>query len=166
MSKKVMLIAGVSAALVLILMGTGFFLIWKKVSTFPPAAAEQAKQEEGVQGEGQGKEEEAEEEEEKEPGPIVPLESFIVNLADEGGQRYLRITMQMELSDKKLEKEIEKRLPKIRDSVLMILPNKKSDDIRTGEGKEQVREEIIAAINESLITGTVDNLYFTEFVIQ
>lgn len=159
MSKKMMLIAGVSAALVLVLMGTGFFLIWKKVSSFPPVATEQVKEEEGAQGEGEGKEA-------KEPGPMVPLESFIVNLADEGGQRYLRVTMQMELSDKNLEKEIEKRLPKIRDSILMILPNKKSDEIRTSDGKAKVRDEIIAAINESLTTGTVDNLYFTEFVIQ
>lgn len=165
MSKKVMLIAGVSAALVLILMGTGFFLIWKKVSALPPAAAEQAKQEEGAQGKAEG-EGEVEDEEAKEPGPIVPLESFIVNLADEGGQRYLRITMQIELSDKDLQEEVEKRLPKIRDSILMILPGKKSEDIRSSEGKTKVRDELIAAINESLTTGTVEGLYFTEFVIQ
>jgi flagellar protein FliL len=165
MSKKVMLIAGVSGALVLILMGTGFFLLWKKVSTLPPAAAELAKQEAEAQAQAEG-EKEGEDEEAKEPGPIVPLEPFIVNLADEGGGRYLRVSMQLELSDKELEKEMEKLLPKIRDSILMILPSKKSEDIRTSEGKSKVRDEIIVAINGSLTTGTVENLYFTEFVIQ
>jgi flagellar FliL protein len=152
-NKLVLILIGVMFVLILG-MGGGMFMMWSKLSvisahTVVPETdknAEKAKPEQA--------------------GKVVALDTFIVNLADEGGQRYLRISMQLELSDKELEKEVEKRLPKIRHSIHMILPSKKSEDIRTSEGKTKVRDELIAAINESLATGTVKGLYFTEFVIQ
>ncbi len=32
---------------------------------------------------------------------LYPLENFIVNMADSGGTRYLRVTLQLELDDTK-----------------------------------------------------------------
>jgi flagellar FliL protein len=97
---------------------------------------------------------------------MFSLDTFIVNLADEGGKRYLRITMDLELTQESLLKEMEQRLPQVRDGILMILPSKRFDDIRTVEGKAGLRNEIIAKLNGMLGHEGVANIYFTEFVVQ
>jgi len=50
--------------------------------------------------------------------------------------------------------------------VLMVLPEKRFDDIRTTEGKAALRDEIIGKINPLLTKGKVTNIYYTEFVVQ
>jgi flagellar FliL protein len=99
-------------------------------------------------------------------GPIFALETFIVNLADKGGNRYLRITMDLELGNPELESEIQKRLPQVRDSILMILPSKRFADISPMAGKIALRDEILETLNGFLIQGEISNIYFKEFVVQ
>lgn len=134
--------------------GTGFFIMWSKVNTIQTLAATP----------------EAEEEVAAAPefkiGPIQPLDTFIVNLADEGGARYLRTTMKLELADDQSVDFLQKRLPLIRDSILMILPTKRYEDISSVEGKKTLRDELIAKLNVIMVPGSVSNIYFTEFVVQ
>jgi flagellar FliL protein len=99
-------------------------------------------------------------------GPTKRLETFIVNLADKGGTRYLRVSMDLELENEEAVEVVEKRLPKIRDAILMILPTKKYEDIGTVEGKVSLREEMLAKINELMKPEKIRNIYFTEFVVQ
>ena len=113
-----------------------------------------------------GTEEEAEEVQAPKIGPLHSLETFIVNLADEGGTRYLRATMKLELADDQSVNFAQERLPLIRDSILMTLPTKKYEDINTVEGKKTLRDELIAKLNVIMVPGSVSNIYFTEFVIQ
>ena len=79
-------------------------------------------------------EEELAEEEEVTIGPMYKMDTLIVNLADRGGKRYLRTTLQLELDNPDLIEEIDQRLPQLRDAVLMILPAKQYADIGTTEG--------------------------------
>ena len=99
-------------------------------------------------------------------GPIFPLKTFIVNLADKGGTRYLRVTMDLELGNPELKNELNKRLPQVRDSLLMILPSKRFEDIRTVQGKTALRDEMLEALNGYLGQGKITNIYFKEFVVQ
>ena len=99
-------------------------------------------------------------------GPIHALDTFIVNLADEGGNRYLRVTMDLELGNPELETEIVNRLPQVRDSILMILPSKQFSDISSVQGKIALRDEMIEALNRFLTQGKITNIYFKEFVVQ
>ena len=99
-------------------------------------------------------------------GPIYSLDTFIVNLADKGGTRYLRITMDLELGNSNLKSELNKRLPQVRDSLLMILPTKRFEDIRTMQGKTALRDEMLKTLNDFLAQGKITNIYFKEFVVQ
>ena len=99
-------------------------------------------------------------------GPIQALDTFIVNLADKGGQRYLRVTMDLELGNLELETEIANRLPQVRNSILMILPSKQFSDISSVEGKIALRDEIMESLNGFLTQGKITNIYFKEFVVQ
>ena len=94
------------------------------------------------------------------------LDTLIVNLADQGGKRYLRVTMELELSAPEVYEEIDLRMPQIRDAILMVLPTKQYADISTTEWKVQLRDEMIARMNTILKTGTITTIYFTEFVVQ
>jgi flagellar protein FliL len=146
------------AVIVLAIIGGGFFLLWQKLSaldslkTGDPAKASEKKDEKKDDHGGMG--------------PIFSLDSFIVNLSDQGGKRYLRITMGLELGDPKSVEEMTKRLPQIRDSILMTLPSRKVDELQTTEGKNALRSEIISKLNELFAKEIVKKIYFTEFVIQ
>jgi flagellar basal body-associated protein FliL len=38
--------------------------------------------------------------------------------------------------------------------------------MRSLEGKYQLREELIAMLNQHLKSGKVENIYFTDFIVQ
>ena len=154
MSNKLLIIIAVVFLLMMGIMGTGFFFMWTKLNA---VNAQTVGPEDG--------DPEAEQEM-KQVGPIYPLETFIVNLADEGGNRYLRVTMRLELKDEETVSLVEKRLPLIRNSILMLVPTKKYADINTVEGKVVLRDEMIAELNANMTPGSISNIYFTEFVIQ
>jgi flagellar FliL protein len=159
MSKKILIIIIAAFVLIMGMMGGGFFLMWKQMS----ATMAQVNQQNGSEAE----EVEAEEaEEEVTIGPMYKMDTMIVNLADRGGKRYLRVTMQFELSTPDVVEEIEMRLPQIRDSILMILPAKLYSDISTTQGKVSLREELMAQVNGYLKKGAINTIYFTEFVVQ
>ena len=103
---------------------------------------------------------------EKGPGPILALETFIANLADESGSRYLKATFQVEFLGAAVPPDVNARLPQIRDLILTLLSSKTFDDVRTAEGKQQLREEIIGRINQVLDRDAVKAVYFTEFIVQ
>lgn len=106
--------------------------------------------------------------EKKTPDKVIlhSLDTFIVNLADPGGKRYLKLTIQLELDNPKVVEEISKETPKIRDIILTILSSKEFDDISTLPGKNALKKELITKLNTSLRTGKVLNIYFTEFLVQ
>jgi len=99
-------------------------------------------------------------------GPIYPLDQFIVNLVSVNADRYLKCKIDLELDSPDLQKEIDKKLPAIRDLIIRILSSKTVEEIQTAKGKEKLKEEIKRKINSMLTTGEVRNVYFTEFVIQ
>ena len=93
------------------------------------------------------------------------LEPFIVNLFDERGVRYLKVRLDVEVWDSTKE-EMEKKNPKIRDSLIVLLSSKKYEEIGSLEGKARLREEILFRLNRILGEGKAREVYFTDFVVQ
>lgn len=158
MSTKMLVIIIGAVILVLGMMGGGFFLMWTQMNNTLAQVQMQ-------NSDGNATQEEAAEVE----APILPtfkMDTLIVNLADQGGKRYLRITMELELSAPEVIEEINLRMPQLRDTFLMVLPSKQYEEIRGTEGKIALRDELIAKMNTILKKGTVTTIYFTEFVVQ
>jgi flagellar protein FliL len=153
MSKTLIIIIAAFLLFVMALMGGGFFILWTKMTALSAPAPTT-------------EEEVVKEDTPEEIGPLYSLGTLIVNLADEGGKRYLRVSIELELESAEMTAEVEQRLPQIRNSILMILPTKTFADINSTAGKVALRDELIAAINGIVTTGKVKNLYFTEFVVQ
>jgi flagellar FliL protein len=104
--------------------------------------------------------------EKKDQGHIYNMEPFLVNLADQGRPRYLKIKMSIESQEMKVNEEYEKRLPQLRDTILTVLASKSCGEISDSEGKKRLREEIIVKLNRLLRGFQVRTVYFTEFMIQ
>ena len=155
MSNKIfVLLIGVLMVLMLGL-GGGLFMMWNKLSALNAQTVAMASEQAGVEVSVANS-----------VGPIFSLETFIVNLADQGGNRYLRVTMDLELANPEMEDEITQRLPQVRDSILMILPTKRFEDISTMQGKTTLRDEVLETLNGYLVQGKITNIYFKEFVVQ
>jgi flagellar protein FliL len=103
---------------------------------------------------------------EKKVGAIRPMDPFIANLADEDSDRYIKTTVQVEFLDAEAPESFEHRLPQIRDLILTLLTNRTFDDIRTPDGKERLREDVIDRINHAMEREAVRAVYFTEFIVQ
>jgi flagellar FliL protein len=101
-----------------------------------------------------------------EVGAMQPLETFIANLSDEDGKRYLKATLQVEFFDARVPDDFAARTAQIRDLLLTLFTSKTFSDVRTPEGKGQLREEIINRMNRALHRDAVKAVYFTEFIVQ
>jgi flagellar FliL protein len=99
------------------------------------------------------------------PG-IWPMDSQIVNLMDNNGERYLKTTIQIEVTSQDSLAELDLVKPKILDSILGLLSSKSYGDIAGFEGKQRLKDEIAMRLNVYLAKGQVKRVYFTEFLVQ
>jgi len=97
-------------------------------------------------------------------GKLIPLETFLVNLAGSRGQKLAKINMELEVNNDDVQKEIDKLKPKIRDIIIIILSSKTYAQVSSKEGKDVLREEIRDQVNLFLNKGQINRVYFTEFI--
>ncbi|MBW1940508.1 MAG: flagellar basal body-associated FliL family protein [Deltaproteobacteria bacterium] len=154
MSKKKQYIFIIIGLVIIIAMGAGFYILFNKLSSLDMKSNENAT----VSSE--------KNDDDNNMGVLYPLDTFIVNLADQGGRRYLRVKMDLELKKQENSDELTKKIPMIRDAVLKLLPAKSMKDIHSVAGKNALHDEIIIKLNGLLKKEIVTNIYFTEFVIQ
>jgi len=104
-----------------------------------------------------------------EKSAVLPLEPFVVNLADIDAPRYLRIKINLMLDDKARIKELQENQVlqlKVRDVILQSLTSKTSQDLIKDEGKNKLRHEIQDKIAIYFRGPKLVDIMFTEFVIQ
>jgi flagellar FliL protein len=94
------------------------------------------------------------------------LDPFIVNLAKSGGNRFLKVTVSLEMSSPDVRFELKKNIKKITDSILLLLSTKVFKDVYSVQGKFTLKSEITTRVNQFLTKGVVKGAYFTEFIIQ
>ncbi len=73
----------------------------------------------------------------------LPLDPFVVNLADRDADRYAQIGITLELDNGGSAEQIKAYMPAIRNAILMVLANKSAKDLMNREGKEQLALEIM-----------------------
>lgn len=97
---------------------------------------------------------------------LWPMDPFIVNLADNQGDRYLKVVLELEVSDPVCLAELNQIKPKLRDNILDLLTAKTYKDLMDIAGKQRLRDEIGMRLNSFLGGCKVTKVYITEFVIQ
>ncbi len=85
---------------------------------------------------------------------FVPMDPFVVNLADHDADRYAQIGITLEVPDEHVGEDIKNYLPAIRNNILLLLAHKSSADLAGGDGKEllarQIRREALKAMGEEV----------------
>lgn len=95
---------------------------------------------------------------------LIPLDPFVVNLAEQG--RFLKVTMQLELSDAINQPMATEKVPQFRDAIITLISSKSAESLSSPEGKIQLKDELLLRINQAAGKEIFKNIYFTEFVMQ
>lgn len=144
-SRRILLIAGL-AVVVLAAAGGFLFLRRAKAATPAPKPAEEAP---------------------VEIKTILHLETFTVNMNDPEQKTYLRIGIDLGLaSAAKGEAKGPSPAALVRDTILSILMVAKPDEVTTAEGKNQLKQRLLDALQQRAPELEVREVYFTEFLIQ
>jgi len=106
-----------------------------------------------------------------EPAQYVGLDPpFVVSFDEQDGTRYVQLQLQAMARSEKTIEEIKKHAPALRNSILFLLNGYKLEELTTLAGKEKLRGELTTKTNEVLAKngsqGQIEELYFTNFVIQ
>lgn len=147
--KKMMIIGGVVVALA----GGGYYYKAKA------AAAAEA----------EGEHEPAKKEKSPKERGLVSFDPFVANLADEGGQRFVRATVQLVVADAEMALEMTETpvlTMQARAIILELLSTQQADTLVTPEGKVALRQAIAERIAEALHEIEVVDVLFSDFVVQ
>ena len=104
----------------------------------------------------------------QELGVLMGMGEIIVTLRGEGTQspRYLRISIDLELSSQAAVQTATARLPILRDTVIMTLAERTAADLSRPEGMKGLRDELMRRLDERLPGGILRHIYFSDLVIQ
>ena len=93
---------------------------------------------------------------------------FNVNTADMDVARYIRVAIVLTYTTnvKQLSVELPERLYMIRDRITTILSSYTYDQLRTNEGREQLKADIRREINSMLRNGQIDGILFDNFLLS
>jgi len=98
-------------------------------------------------------------------GPVTSLESFVVNLNEPGGNRYLKITLDIE-TEKPLTDESKLFLPRLRDRIIIYLSELTIPKALNPQTKPEIKKRVQEIGNSIFGKGALVGVYFKEYVMQ
>jgi len=100
--------------------------------------------------------------------PLQP--AFVVNLNDPEAARYLQVDMEVMARDSKALDDVKNNMPRIRNSVLLLLGSRQASELATRADKEKLQADVAAEIQKVLneLPGKpkIETVYFNSFVMQ
>lgn len=104
---------------------------------------------------------------EEQRGRIHLIKDVLVNPAGTNGTRYLSTSIGLETSDSEHGSDrFEELTPIVRDIFIAILSSKTMEELSSIDGKEKLRGEILAQVNEAVKPDSVYRIYFVDYVLQ
>lgn len=99
-------------------------------------------------------------------GETYKMQTFNINLGNALENRYLRIEISLEYKGgAEQKKELEVRLPQLRDAIIGILQRKTREFLLSPDGKEALRKELLIRINRYM-TKKIESVYITDLLIE
>jgi len=93
------------------------------------------------------------------------LAVFVVLLPEDVHQAYFSLSISARLSDINVYREIESKKPLLRGVIYGVLNKAAKAGSPQMVSKEKLKRDIIGALNGLLVTGTIDDIYFTKFLV-
>jgi flagellar FliL protein len=103
-----------------------------------------------------------------EPG-MVEMEPFVVNLADAGGQRFVRVSMRLLTYDEDQALDVKEDAvarARLRAALLELLSMQTAEGLVTPEGKDALKKAIAARARHAVHELKVIDVLFVEFIVQ
>lgn len=116
-------------------LGGGGFFAYQKFFAAPPEDAAEAPAEEAAVDPDQG----------PLPGDgfTVTLPTFVVNLADPLGRRYLKLGIDVEVISEEAVAELSKKEPMVKDTLILLLSSKTFQDLSSMESKILLKRRLL-----------------------
>ena len=96
--------------------------------------------------------------------------AMVVNFQNPGPVRFLQVRVQVMAREKEVIEAVKEHMPAIRNDLMMLFSSQRYETIKTRDGKENLRQEVVEAIQKILTEHTgnsgVEQVYFTNFVMQ
>ena len=119
---------------------------------------------------GEEEAEQAEEEPLEPPQYLAINPALVVNFQNPKGARFLQVTVEVMARQEAAIEAVKQHLPVIRNSLVFLFSGQDSEVIGSREGKEDLRQQVLAEIQRILEEQTgepgVEDVYFTSFVMQ
>lgn len=100
----------------------------------------------------------------------VEFKAFTVNLGPDDPVGFLQVQLNVLTYFSEVEEELETHKPLIRNNLTLLFGQQKSADLRSSEGKQmlqnKVKESVQEVINKYGSGGEIENVFFTNFVMQ
>lgn len=100
----------------------------------------------------------------------IKLKPFTVNLDPQDSVGFLQIEIEVLTYYSKVADELEQHKPLIRNNLALLFGAQKSQDLRSPAGKLKLQQDVLGKIQEVIDQygsgGEVDNIFFTNFVMQ
>lgn len=101
------------------------------------------------------------------PGYYYDMPDIVVNLSDsEGKQRFLKLSISIEIPSKEDEPKLEAVMPRITDHFQTYLRELRVDDLRGSAGIYRLRQELLARVNSAADPVEVRDVLFREILVQ
>ncbi len=92
---------------------------------------------------------------------------FITNIKDKNAaSRFLKIRIVLDLPGKEVEEEIINKLPQVQHTINTELRAQSVENLMADNATTKLSVDLTKRINELLIKGNVNSVYFTSFVVQ
>jgi len=95
----------------------------------------------------------------------IPLSKIVVNVSGSLGSRLLLASLTIAGNNADLKTKIEENSDQLRDLASSVLSTKTITDLEKPEARNLIRAELISQFN-TILAGTVQDIYITEFAIQ
>ena len=113
----------------------------------------------------EGKENTEEKQSVKDIRPTYNVGDFVVNITDNSRINFVKASLVFELENEEMIEELEKRKAQLRDRIISTLRSQ-NETILNEPGGETIKSIIREEVNQLLISGQVQNVWFTELVVQ
>ncbi len=94
------------------------------------------------------------------------IEDVIINPAESNGERYLILTVVVEVESNDEMAMLEQNNAQIIDNLNIILSTKTAQELISVESRNRIKQEIGVMVNETLNQKVVRNLFITKYVLQ
>ena len=148
--KRLLLISGIVALVLVLGGGAAAFFLLGSGSTEPTEAATKPSKK-------------------KDKTYLVNMDTFVVNLSDPKGDRFMKVTMRILVNDPSLSNRVvndDVFRTRCRDRIISVLSSKRFQDVNNPLGKESLRRELKRELEKIFPEETIQEILFVEFIVQ